>query len=175
MTIFFTSDTHFGHKNVIKYANRPFLSAPEMDDFMIKKWRDTVTDEDMIFFLGDFSFVNKNRTENIFNQLPGNKTLIQGNHDHKYTRNLPWTNQHRYHEVIIEKQVLILFHYPIASWNRMHRGSLHLHGHSHGSMPQSSQRIDVGVDCWDFTPITLDDILQRAKTFPQTISEDHHQ
>ena len=62
MRVFLTSDTHFGHSNVIKYCNRPFQDRDEMDKAIIKNWNETVTSEDKVFHLGDFSFRNKQET-----------------------------------------------------------------------------------------------------------------
>jgi calcineurin-like phosphoesterase family protein len=80
---YFTSDTHFGHTNILKYDNRPFNNIKEHDDVLIKNWNEIITNEDDIYFLGDFSFMRKEIAELIMKQLNGIKFFIKGNHDKK--------------------------------------------------------------------------------------------
>ena len=79
--IFFTSDQHFGHKNVIRYDNRPFTSVEDMDEALIRNWNAKVTEKDTVYVLGDISWYNDETTATIFNSLKGHKILIKGNHD----------------------------------------------------------------------------------------------
>ena len=81
--IFFTSDLHFGHKNILAYDNRPFNTIEEHDEALIKNWNGKVGDEDHVYILGDFSFYNANKSCEILDQLKGHKHLIIGNHDKK--------------------------------------------------------------------------------------------
>lgn len=81
MKYFAISDTHFGHTNVIKYCNRPFKDAEEMDKILIKNWNETVSNKDVVIHLGDFAFCSKERAKEICSQLNGKKILIKGNHD----------------------------------------------------------------------------------------------
>lgn len=81
MKVFVTSDTHFGHTNVIKYCNRPFRDAEEMDKALIKNWNETVGKNDTVIHLGDFGFCGRERIKEILSQLNGKKILIMGNHD----------------------------------------------------------------------------------------------
>lgn len=81
MAIFFTSDTHFGHRNIIKYCDRPFSSVEEMDEHMIRVWNEQVGVSDIVFHLGDFSFYNTSESQRIYDRLKGHKILIRGNHD----------------------------------------------------------------------------------------------
>lgn len=93
MKIFVTSDTHFNHTNIIKYCNRLFTSVEEMNTCLIKNWNDTVTDDDIVIFCGDFCFARsseKNETTiHLTSLLKGHKIIIKGNHDFrqlKYTK-----------------------------------------------------------------------------------------
>lgn len=79
--ILITSDQHFGHTNIIKYCNRPFSSAKDMDDYMISKWNGIANKDDLIYHLGDFALVQPARKAELLSQLNGIKILIQGNHD----------------------------------------------------------------------------------------------
>jgi len=79
--IYFTADTHLGHKNVIEYSTRPFINAEEMDEVLIKNWNSLVQPCDEVYHLGDFSFHKPAKTAALLNKLNGQKYLIQGNHD----------------------------------------------------------------------------------------------
>lgn len=80
MNIYFTSDLHFGHKNVIPYCNRPYKDLEEMHEAIITIWNETVKEGDTVYVLGDFS-LNKRWSQDITPLLNGNKILISGNHD----------------------------------------------------------------------------------------------
>ena len=69
MSVYLISDTHFGHKNIISYCNRPFSSVEEMDKTLIKNWNSVVKKEDTVYHLGDFAFGNKEFTQKIIKQL----------------------------------------------------------------------------------------------------------
>ena len=154
---FFTADSHFGHKKIMQYQpNRPFNSVAEHDDYLCKVWNATIKPGDDVFHLGDFFFYKSN--SEILSHLNGNITLIKGNHDNS---RLGLTT-HDYLEVKYESTQFVLSHYPIHNWNKMHHGSMHLHGHSHGRCETKTNRMDVGVDCHPFLkPFTLKEVLQR--------------
>ncbi len=78
---FFTSDLHFGHANIIKYANRPFSSVREMDSELINRWNAKVTNSDVVWILGDFAFLNEDALVDVASWLDGEKHVIWGNHD----------------------------------------------------------------------------------------------
>lgn len=172
MSIFFTADTHFYHKNIlnIDLEHRPFNSIEEMNEVLIKNWNNKVTNKDETYILGDFSFGNKEQTINILNRLNGQKYLIKGNHDKvvKYqevSNKFAWVKD--YYE-IKKKQVgyrIILFHYPIQSWNGKHYGSLHFYGHvhsgSHRDMMIENNSYNVGVDVNNYEPISLEEVVSK--------------
>lgn len=80
--LFLIADTHFSHENIIRYENRPFRNAEEMDAYMIQKWNEVVSEDDLVFHLGDVVIGNAKRAEELLKQLNGRKILILGNHDH---------------------------------------------------------------------------------------------
>lgn len=86
LKIWFTSDLHFSHKNVIKYCNRPFESVEEMRYKLIENWNDVVQSEDVVYVLGDVFFCGTQEATRIMQQLNGVKILIRGNHDQKPTK-----------------------------------------------------------------------------------------
>ena len=85
MAIFYISDTHFGHKNVLKYDNRPYFTVAEMDADLIRRWNNAVKPTDTVYHLGDFSWLKPAEESEILQQLNGTKILIRGNHDYKPT------------------------------------------------------------------------------------------
>ncbi len=164
--MFFISDTHFGHTNIIKYSNRPYSSVEEMNESLIENWNKLVKPNDTIYHLGDFCFMNLNDYTNLMKRLNGNIHLILGNHDNiKEINKIArfFSSISNYKEVKINKQLLVLFHYGQRVWNKSHYGSIHLYGHSHGSLPPHGKSVDVGVDCKEITdeyrPIHLDEII----------------
>lgn len=175
MTTWFTSDTHFGHKNIIKYSNRPFETKEEMDFKMIENWNKRVGRADTVYHLGDFCFANEQEGQSILDRLNGKKHLIIGNHDKAGTRLKGWESISHYKEVSIDGQFIILCHYAMRVWNKSHHGSWMLYGHSHGSLPDDPNALsfDVGVDCHNYQPINMDEIrrIMKKKTWKPI---DHH-
>lgn len=151
---YFTSDLHHKHKNICDYTNRKTVTTPEEhDNWLVKLWNKQVQKSDIIYHLGDLSFATKyNQVADFVSQLNGQKFLIKGNHDR--TENLNQLKEdnliqdwYDYKEIKINNNKVILFHFPISSWHQQHRGSFHLHGHSHGSASHLKGKIlDVGVD-----------------------------
>lgn len=163
VTVWFTSDHHFGHANIIPLCGRPFADAAEMDETMIERWNAVVGTQDEVWHLGDFAHrCGPNRIAEIFGRLRGRAIhLVRGNHDRRYTLALPWSSIQDYAELVVDHRMLILFHYSLRVWNRSHFGSLSLYGHSHGTLPGTAASCDVGVDVWDFRPASLDEIIRR--------------
>ena len=83
---FYTSDLHFGHKNIIKYENRPFNSVEEMDEELIRRWNNKVGKNDEVYILGDFAFASGRRVNELLDRLNGRKYLLRGNHDHSFLK-----------------------------------------------------------------------------------------
>ncbi len=170
----FTSDTHFGHKNIIKYSKRPFADVEEMDSELIKRWNAVVKPTDDIYHLGDFAFLKQ--PDYILYALNGRKHFITGNHDSEYVRSMNgWASVQPYLEIIEDGQMIVMCHYAMRVWNKSHHGSIMIYGHSHGSLPGSSQSLDVGVDAgWDYAPCSLKQIQTKLKTLPEYKAQDHH-
>jgi calcineurin-like phosphoesterase family protein len=161
MAVFFTADTHFGHGGALGLFRRPFASVQAMDEAMISRWNERVGPADEVWHLGDFA-VRRSAVEmaRILAALHGNVHLIAGNNDGANTVALHgFASVHDYLELEIEGVRLVLCHYPFRSWNRMARGAINLHGHSHGRLKRMPRQLDVGVDVWDFRPISLEEIL----------------
>lgn len=172
MAVFFTADTHFGHGGALGLFRRPFASVPEMDGAMIERWNGTVGAGDEVWHLGDFAVRQQPaRIAELLARLCGRKHLIIGNNDHEAaTAQDGWASLQHYAEIELDGALLVLCHYPLRSWNRMARGALNLHGHSHGRLDPLPRQADVGVDPWSFRPISLDEIrthLHRRRRSPR--------
>ncbi|TXN22865.1 metallophosphoesterase family protein [Methylobacterium sp. WL9] len=159
----FTSDTHFGHANVIEYSNRPFVDIQAHDEALIAAWNARVANSDEIWHLGDFALgLDATALARVFRRLHGRKHLIVGNHDAKAVLRLPWSSPPRQmHEIIVEGRRVVLCHYAMRSWRRIHKGAVHLYGHTHGTIPGTRHSEDAGVDAWDYAPVILSDLLTR--------------
>lgn len=179
--IYFTSDHHFNHKNVIKHCKRPFKDVEEMNSVLIERWNSKVGKNDIVYHLGDFTLSGKVIASSVFSQLNGNIWVV-GNfkhHDKNWINkienmtlthlNTIYKSASGYTVRVIDpittvyvqnvNKSVVICHYPIEEWERKHYGVIHLHGHSHGNSRKIENRYDVGVDCWDFYPVTLEEIL----------------
>ena len=190
--VFFTADNHFGHENIIKFCNRPFESAYQMDKAMIERWNDTVPHDGIVFHLGDFTLEGPSFASEYFSELNGTIKILANpwHHDrrwlaHLYLEGTGKPNSWPYYtrgdvpvEILPPIEVLeipqlgdgkyplaiTLCHYPMTEWDRAHHGAWHLHGHSHGKYRYSNgeKAFDVGVDCWDFRPVPFIDVKYRV-------------
>lgn len=149
MAFFFTADEHYFHEKIIGYCNRPFGSVEEMNDELIRRHNEVVTERDTVFHLGDFCW-NKDSDE-IRRQLNGLHMFISGSHD-KWMMDtyFPQILERRFNEYYI-----VMCHYAMAVWPRSHYNSWHLYGHSHGRFENVGKSIDVGVDCNNYYPFSF--------------------
>lgn len=156
----FVADTHFLHAGIIPACRRPFSSVQEMDELLTEAWNATVRPGDTVYHLGDFALSrDAGAIERAFRRLNGRKCLIVGNHDRR-ARKLAWAEQHEgIYETTVEGRHVVMCHYPMRSWPRAFRGSLHLYGHVHGTLPGTTQSCDVGVDVWGYRPVSLSDVV----------------
>jgi len=161
MTIFFTSDTHFGHGGALGLYRRPFPSVPAMNEAMIERWNETVGPDDEVWHLGDFAIRQRQAVvEELLARLAGRKHLVAGNNDAPATAEASgWESVQPYAEITVDSTSLVLCHYPFRTWRGMSKGWLNLHGHSHGRLQPLLRQFDVGVDVWEFRPVTLRTIL----------------
>jgi calcineurin-like phosphoesterase family protein len=165
--VWFTADHHFGHNGVIRMCGRPFRDAAEMDAALIEAWNSTVRPADTVYFLGDFAMGSSpERCAATFAALRGKLHLVVGNHDKVRVTGLPWESVSERVTVVTDGRRIVCDHYPLRAWVGSFRGALHLHGHTHGSLPGTSQSLDVGVDVWSYRPVGLDDILARMAATP---------
>ena len=161
MTVYFTSDQHFGHAAARGFYGRPFASTADMDDQMIAHWNSVVSPIDELWHLGDFAVRQPpERISDLLERLHGHKHLVAGNNDSSAVRESSgWLSVQDYAEVNIDNVRLVLCHYPFRSWRDMAKGAINLHGHSHGRLKRMPRQFDVGVNAWGFRPVTLDELL----------------
>lgn len=170
--IWFTSDEHYHHANVIKYCNRPFSSVEEMDEEIVKRHNEVVKFGDLVYHLGDLQFGKWKESLPFLSRLTGTHFLIIGNHDPGLLviqgTLQRWSFQYRILELKLAGHFFTLSHYPLESWYASFHGGLHLHGHCHGTIPFDplKRRLDVGVDPNNFTPIHLDEVLPKLLAVP---------
>jgi calcineurin-like phosphoesterase family protein len=166
----FVSDTHLGHAGILspRMQNpRPFASIKAHDETLIANWNAVVRPDDTVWHLGDFCYrCSEDYARSVFGRLRGRQRfLVRGNHDRISVR-LPWDGVFDVARVVVPgpdglPQGVWMSHYAHRVWPRMHRGDLHFYGHSHGTLPGTAASTDVGVDCFGFRPVTLDEIRVR--------------
>jgi calcineurin-like phosphoesterase family protein len=191
--IFFCSDTHFYHKSVIKFDDRPFRDeegkpdVEAMNQTIIENWNNTVRETDIVFYLGDMAFAGIQKLEELVKQLNGKIHFILGNHDdrkHIYKlkeRGLIETVESMRDIWIDDKdagknsnfrQHIVLCHYPVVSWNRIGYGSWMLHGHCHGNLIDTElgrliyeyKIIDVACNLHGYYPLSYNEVKEIMKT-----------
>lgn len=178
--IWFTSDTHFGHKNILTFCERPFNSVEEMDNAIIERWNSKVGKDDIVFHLGDFAFASNKRWQELIYKLNGKVYLILGNHDvvrwpGTYTMQLFDRVENQMMLKIDNKYNVYLNHFPFLCYDGTYRNpedcTIQLHGHVHqriGDIGKDAQRLqyrfpyqyDVGVDNNNFYPVSWEEILK---------------
>lgn len=185
--VFFTSDTHFNHKNIIEFCGRPFDSAWQMNETIIANWNSAVGADDIVFHLGDFCMGQWQEWVNIRNRLNGRIYLVLGNHDMRHL-NVLQEQGTRYFEAIaqqmfieIGKRKIYLNHFPMLCYSGSDAGVWQLFGHVHTGgnnkgfdtprlkMLMPSQ-YDVGVDNNGFTPVSF---ARVRETILQQIENSH--
>ncbi|WP_375383375.1 metallophosphoesterase family protein [uncultured Sphingomonas sp.] len=155
MTMWFTSDTHWGDHRTLNIGRRPFASTAEMDAALVANWNAVVAPEDEVWHLGDVARRPADVSA-LLATLHGTKHLLRGNNDPPETLAANgWASVADYAELELDGHLLVLGHYPFRSWNRQGRGAINLHGHSHGRLKPMLRQYDVGVDARGFAPMTL--------------------
>ncbi len=161
--VYFTSDHHFYHTNIIKYCNRPFNTIEEMNQTMIDNWNNTVKWNDHVFILGDFAFTPNHLWKNTLKELNGYKHLSIGNHDNRMLYLDKMDSIHQILRIEVDKQKIILTHKPLKNWNRVNIWNMcgHVHSSPYKQVILKSNQYDVGVDNNDFRPLCIDEIRQK--------------
>lgn len=169
MKTFVIADTHFGHSNIIKYCDRPFVTTEEMDRQLIEKWNLVVGKEDIVYHLGDFALGNMTKVSEYRKQLKGKIFLIQGNHDGYSIRKYYEAGFDKvYDKPIIIHDFIILSHHPMFITDIMPYANIY--GHVHNNPQYTSvtgNTFCVSVERTNYTPILLDTVVSRMKEFKE--------
>jgi calcineurin-like phosphoesterase family protein len=172
MQTFFTSDTHFDDEYAIQYFNRPFKSVDEMNTVMVEKWNSIIGDNDIVYHLGDFTLDDIHHFTKWASQLNGNIKILPGSHDGPWLKDFVPSEKVQviaplvsaeFPEVMIDEhpQHIVMCHYSMQVWDRSNHGSWHLFGHSHGKQKGIGLSFDVGVDCTNFVPLSLEEVATK--------------
>lgn len=186
MAIYFTSDLHFGHQNIIKFDDRPYFTVKEMNEDLIHRWNNKVGKNDLTYVLGDLFWKGDcNFIQDTLKRLNGQIILIKGNHD-RWLHNagnkklLAGVKDYDDIKVTLKDGTVkrcILSHYFMPFYNGHYYNAIHLHGHSHNTKEANmefkiakhlnengcpNEIYNVGCMLWDYEPVTLDEILQKG-------------
>lgn len=183
--VFFTSDEHYFHPNIIAYCRRPWgnfdrfnginredmdedmlrdyknelrSAALEMNEGMIENHNSVVKQGDRVYHCGDFAISSFKDMESVFKRLNGQHFLIKGNHDSKDTYKLGWQAVYDCKGIRIDGQYISMYHFPQRSWNHSYHGAWHVFGHVHGRCMPWGKSCDVGVDAWDYKPVSFEEL-----------------
>lgn len=171
MITHFYSDPHFGHANIIQHAERPFADVREMDAELERRYCAVVGAQDVVLWVGDVSFADDSWTAALLARLPGRKLLVRGNHDgtvaHCLRMGFEFVTD-TLHMLIAGHKVTVN-HYPPAHATADVRyaerrppkpgpGEFVLHGHTHERARRVGRRIHVGVDAWEYAPVTQTEV-----------------
>lgn len=187
--VWFSSDQHFGHANIIKYCNRPFADVDDMRRVLTEKWNEKVGPRDRVYVLGDFAFGNLSFYERILKSLNGEKYLIRGNHDRGNTGKLEGVGFRCVLSELLYQlgpHLVIMSHYPYAADPMEERinqrsdgetfvdkfagrrpkdkGNYLLHGHVHTAWKKKGRCINVGVDRWGYAPVSEGELVELIKS-----------
>jgi len=168
--IFFTADLHLKHTNLIKHGIRNFKDCEEHDNTILTNWNNKVKKGDLVYIVGDVVW---GQDFSILKKFNGQKIIIKGNHDK--TKDLDLAKKNNYisnwfHNKTINvnsepfgKVSIAMNHFPMRSWDRSFYGSVLLYGHCHGSMGDYNLSTDIGVDCWNYTPVSTEEVIKYFK------------
>lgn len=168
---FFTSDLHFGHEAVIGFCNRPFNDVEDMNESLIRNWNSVVGKEDQVYVLGDFSFMNSTKTKAVVTRLNGDITLIEGNHDQRPKRFFKLVLPNFWVTFPGKIGEVQMSHYPYKGVDCNDRrdfshlqlddgGDWLLHGHVHCLWKRNGRMINVGVDVWNYKPVSENELAE---------------
>ena len=174
MRTFFTSDSHFGHDNIIRHCKRPcrehpFQDGAQMDRALMDAWNSVVSPGDVVYHLGDFSLRPAAVISDLLKKLHGTKHLIVGNHDRvdeiSGCRLQGWASMREMAKISVDGHSVFLCHYPMREWPGMWQGTVHLYGHVHGNLQPLPGSMEVSADVWGGSPVQMAEILSAVTPF----------
>lgn len=178
--IFLSADEHYSHARVIDFCARPFKDVKEMDETLISNFNELVSESDITYHLGDFSLSRPQHVNNLLRRLHGTHILVLGGPTHdRHPELCDWSKICYGAELLFPmiddhkaRVPIVMSHFSMRVWPRSHYGSYHVHGHSHGKLPPYGLSFDVGVDCWDYKPISIVQVYEYAEKLKEKIEAD---
>lgn len=174
MRTFITSDLHFGHTNIMKFCPQSRArfnnDVNYMNEEMVREWNTCVQPEDLVYILGDVAFLPADKATGYMRRCNGRKILVEGNHDRKLLKDPSFRRcfeeVHKYLDINYNGHKCVMFHYPIAEWDQMHRGALHFHGHLHGGVSglENFRARDMGMDATGYIVVEMERAIADAMT-----------
>lgn len=163
--IYFISDTHFGHENILKYDNRPFATIEEHDQALLNNINSVLSPGDTLWHLGDVAW-SQQKYEWFVANLKGTIQYeqLRGNHDNRGS--LPWIRSSDVAEIKVDGHKIFMSHYPHLSWPNRYHGALHLFGHVHGMLQGVGRSMDVSANMIGYKPISATEVIQKFTFIP---------
>lgn len=175
--IYYISDTHFRDQAIFDKCKRPFKSLQDMEEAIIQNWNKKISDEDIVYVLGDLVKDDDASAIQIFKQLKGHKHLIVGNHDHQLLEDIKSSNIFETIEfiklIIDEDRKVCVCHYPLMDWMEFNRQGILVYGHIHNKTEKNGKAYkqikefyrslpayNCGVDVCNFEPRTLNELIK---------------
>ena len=171
--IYYTSDLHFGHANIIRFCNRPFADVKAMDDALIAAWNERVTNSDKVYIVGDLMFRAEQPPETYLDKLKGKKYLIIGNHDKSWMNKVKLDKYFESVERIMVfangRNKVTLCHYPMMCFE----GAYLIYGHIHNNKTDNywpllrtmDNALNAGVEVNNYQPVTFDELIANNMVF----------
>ena len=178
--IYYISDLHIGHKNAIRFDERPFSDIDEMESEIIKRWNAKVTADDDVYILGDVFYRYKKDRAEFLKKLCGRLHLIIGNHDFDIIKNEAalacFESVDKLRQIVDDGRRVVMCHYPIISWNMKHFGAYHVYGHVHTNvteetmfMMKQERAFNAGCMLNNYEPCTLSELENNNREFKNNI------
>lgn len=180
--IYYISDLHIGHKNAIRFDDRPFSDIDEMESEIIKRWNMKVTADDDVYILGDVFYRYKGDKAEFLKKLCGRLHLIEGNHDFEMLENQValacFKSVDKLKQIVDDGRRVVMCHYPIISWNMKHFGAYHIYGHVHTHvteetmlMMKQERAFNAGCMLNNYVPCTLGELEDNNRDFRKSVFE----
>lgn len=176
--IYYISDLHLGHRRVIEMDSRPFETIEQMDETIMARWNERVTEEDDVYIVGDFAYHNAYTAGWYLRRLKGRKHLIIGNHDYNTLQDEKalacFASVEKMLRITDRDRTVLLCHYPIAEWYGKRYGGYHVYGHLHVRrdevfefMSRFDRALNAGCMLNGYRPATLDELIENNLRFRQ--------
>ena len=178
--IYYISDLHIGHKNAIRFDERPFADIDDMEREIVRRWNEKVGADDDVYILGDVFYRNKGSRADFLKRLGGRLHLIVGNHDFEILKNEAalgcFESVDKLRQIVDDGRRVVMCHYPIISWNMKHFGAYHVYGHVHANinegtifMMKQERAFNAGCMINNYEPCTLLELEENNRVFKDRV------